>query len=826
VLQAEPGAGKSTALPLSLLEADFLKGKKIVMLEPRRLAAKSIAHYLAKQLGESVGQRIGYQIKNDRKISQHTQLEIVTEGILTRRLQQDPELNDTALIIFDEFHERSLHADLALMLCLEVQQSIRDDLKLLVMSATIDTQLIANYINTTQIIECPGSCYPVTTEYLPVAKQGHPLQNLINTLMSALNKTLSESDTGDILVFLSGQGDIHRAIQAAQNSLNQYAELQFLPLYGSLSLAQQEQALQRDSQGRRRIIFSTNIAETSLTIDNICCVIDSGLEKVLIYEPNSAMTALHNIRIAKASATQRAGRAGRTQAGHCIRLWSEQQQQALVDFQSEEILRADLIDLVLELSIWGNTDYDNIEWLTPPPKAHFFSARQALQALHLMDQKGNATALGEQAIGFGLPIRLATLLLNAKQGEHCAMACELASLLADRDIFNSVKGQSNFGVDIIYRLLALQDYKRDRTQAMHSYPIKRAAIEQLLSTAKRLKKQLKVTEQAPYTLNRLQTHCASLLLFCYPERLAKRRDNQTGRYQMANGKGVFLYPDDPLFNEQWLVVADCDAQSKEGRIFNAAAISYAQFEPLLETDFQTQEHFKYDAKKQQISATQSIKYRALTLKSQPLTNISKEIFEQCLKDILAQTKLDILHWSDRCQHWLARAQWLGSKLADFPDLSKAALCQNIDQWLMPYLIQVTSIKALKKINLLEILQQCLSWEQQQLLEREAPTHYKTPSNKSIPISYDTHRDPFVSVVLQEMFGELSSPRIGSGTTAITFELLSPAKRPIQTTSDLANFWQSSYFEVAKDMRGKYPKHRWPDQPLLEKAGRSIKPKQR
>ena len=539
------------------------------------------------------------------------------------------------------------------------------------------------------------------------------------------------------------------------------------------------------------------------------------------------MTALHNTSIAKASAAQRTGRAGRTQAGHCIRLWSEQQQQALADFQREEILRADLIDLVLELSIWGHTDYDTIEWLTAPPKAHFLSARQALQALQLMDQQGNATPMGKQAMGLGLPIRLATLLLRAQQGKHCAMACELASLLAERNIFSSAaKNQNNYGVDIIYRMLALQDYKRDRATATRSYPIKRATVEQIISTAKRLKKQLNCTDNSLYSLDQLQSYCAPLLLYCYPERLAKRRDNHSGRYQMANGKGVFLYPDDPLFNEQWLVVADCDGQNKEGRIFDAAAISFDQFESQLTPEFKTREHFQYDAKKQQISATQTISYRALTLRTQPLSNIPKEIFEQCLKDILAQTELDILHWSDRCLHWLARAQWLASKQTDFPNLSKAALCQDIDNWLMPYLTQVTSIKALKNINLLQILQQCLSWEQQQLLEREAPTHYTTPSNKSVPISYDSHRDPFVSVVLQEMFGELASPRIGGNTTAITFELLSPAKRPIQTTSDLANFWQSSYFEVAKDMRGKYPRHRWPDQPLLEKPGRSIKPRQR
>ncbi|MBV1920223.1 MAG: DEAD/DEAH box helicase, partial [Pseudomonadales bacterium] len=380
VLQAEPGAGKSTALPLSLLDIGWLKGKKILMLEPRRVAAKSIAHYLARQLGEKVGQRIGYQIKNERKITKDTVLEIVTEGILTRRLQSDPEISDIGLIIFDEFHERSIHADLSLLLSLEIQQTIREDLKLLVMSATIDTGLMSRYMGGADIIECPGRAFPVSVEYIQAKKD--PLVRLVT---NALRSALEADKKGDILVFLPGQADINRCISESNNIFDTDPTILFLPLYGGLPLSQQEQALIPDPGGKRRIIFTTNIAETSLTIEGVTCVIDSGLEKVLIYDPASCMTRLETTYISKASAEQRKGRAGRTQAGACIRLWDEQKQRSLRDFQGEEVLSADLSAFVLELYIWGAGNYDDINWLTPPPKPHFLSAQATLVSLGLID---------------------------------------------------------------------------------------------------------------------------------------------------------------------------------------------------------------------------------------------------------------------------------------------------------------------------------------------------------------------------------------------------------------------------------------------------------
>jgi len=818
VLQAEPGAGKSTALPLSLIDADWLEDKKIVMLEPRRVAAKTIAYYLAKQLGEKVGERIGYQVKNDRRISKHTVLEIVTEGILTRRLQSDPELNDVGLIILDEFHERSIHTDLALMLALEVQQTIREDLKLLVMSATIDTHKISSYLDNAPIIKCPGRVYPVSVDYLSMDKNYLSLK-----VMKALRSALSTSTKGDTLVFLPGQADIKRCITEAKSSFHDQENLVFLPLYGGLSIDQQEQALLPDPSGNRRIVFSTNIAETSLTIEGVTCVIDSGLEKNSIYDPLSCMSRLETSYISKASAEQRKGRAGRLQEGACIRLWSESKQHALQDFQGEEILSADLANLILNLLAWGVSDYQSINWLTPPPAAHFESAKQLLISLGLVCSEAlGITPLGTQASKLGLHPRLATMLLQAQSPLEKAIACELAALVAENDIFYNSRS-----ADITERLIALQDYKSHRKTALQSWPLKAATVEQVLSTSKSLKNNLNTSTQATtYSLSELQDYVGKLLLLAYPDRLAKRRSENCGRYQLANGKGAKLYDDDPLFGSDWLVIGDCNAQKKEGHIFSAAAISLEDVYDSVGHLITDKYEYKLDDKKQNIVGRRTSNYLAIKLKSQALSHIPAEAFHTCLNSLLKSEGLKILNWTAKCEDWLARATWLGEVLESFPKLTATSLIQTTDLWLLPYITNVNSLAKLKKVNIFELIKGCLSWEQQQRLEREAPLVYVTPSDKKIPIVYDKNQGPTVSVRLQEMFGEIESPRIGANTVPLRFELLSPAQRPIQTTSDLAHFWNTSYFEVAKDMRGKYPRHRWPEKPLLEKPGHSIKHRRR
>lgn len=822
VLQAEPGAGKSTALPLSLIGAEWLSGKKILMLEPRRVAAKSIAFFIAQQLGERVGGRVGYHVKNDRNTSADTQLEIVTEGILTRRIQNDPELADVGLIIFDEVHERSLHTDLALMLALEVQQTIREDLKLLVMSATIDTEVVSDYLGGAHVISCPGRAFPVSVEYLPAATTFRDKPLLHIHVAKALSTLFKSQHKGDILVFLPGKADINRCLSEAKNVFKESHSVVLLPLYGGLSMEQQERALLPDPNGLQRVIFTTNIAETSLTIEGVTCVIDSGLEKVSLYDPVSGMTRLDTVSISKASAEQRKGRAGRVQQGHCIRLWSQQHQQTLREYQSEEVVTADLTNLVLELFAWGLPDYHDINWLTPPPLAHFEAATEVLSSLGLINEEGHITALGTQASALGMHPRLSAMLLKAASDTEKGIACELAALISENDIF-----QGRRGVDIVERLIALEDYKRNKQSACQAWPLNQTGVTHVIKATKSLQRRLDMpTKATEFSLTDLHLHVGKLLLTAYPDRLAKKRSANEGRYQLANGRGVLLFEDDPLFGADWLVVSDCNAHKKEGHIFSACSIEWADILNTLEPLFEEDIIYRLDDKKQHIIGRRMTRYQAITLSVQPLSDIPPDAFQQCLKEVLAVEGMAILNWTDQCENWLSRAAWLGSIVEEFPSFSKDSLAASADQWLLPYITHVKSLSHLKKINIYALMAGSLSWDQQQQLEREAPEVYVTPSQKKITITYDKHQGPTVSVRLQEMFGEVESPKIGGNKVPLRFELLSPAQRPIQTTSDLANFWNTSYFEVAKEMRGKYPRHRWPDKPLLETAGHSIKHRRR
>jgi ATP-dependent helicase HrpB len=813
VLQAEPGAGKSTAVPLSLLDAPFLKGKKILLLEPRRVAAKSIAFYLAKLLGEKVGQRIGYQIRNDRQISKETRLEIVTEGVLTRRLQNDPELRGIGLIIFDEFHERSIHADLALMLTLEVQEAYREDLKLLVMSATIDTELIANYLHNAPVLKCPGRTFPVEIGYI-----SKPAAYLDQQVISALNMALSESSTGDILLFLPGQGEIRRCMRLAQVQYG--SSLTLLPLYGALPLAQQELVLSKKTDSKRRVIFSTNIAETSLTIEGIATVIDCGLEKHLNFDVKSGLSRLETVSICKASATQRTGRAGRLQRGRCIRLWSEAKHNGLNDFQAEEITSTDLSSLVLELAAWGITTFEEANWLTPPPKHHFQTASQLNFALGLLDANNNITEQGNKALKLGVEPRLASMLVNCKSLLHRRISCILAALLSERDILRNADSS-----DIVERVIVFNDYLLDRKSAHSNQRVNLGALEQVVTLAKSFATTLGLTTLSePLSLSELQDNVGCLLLRAYPDRLAKIRGAQSNRYLLANGRGVTLREMDSVQGQSWLVVSDCDGKNRDGNIYSCAAISIDQIKTILAGQLETNSYYALDNQKEKVMGRQKLIYRALVLEEQLLSAIPQKEFSKCAADIIKQEGLTFINWTSRCASWLARAKWLGTVLDDFPQISETYLINELDNWLLPYISNTKTIKQLRKLNIIDLLMATLTWQEKQILECQAPEFYLAPSGKSITIRYDQDQGPTVAIVLQEMFGQLDSPRLADNKIPIRFELLSPARRPIQTTSDLANFWRTSYFEVAKEMRGRYPKHRWPDTPLLESPGRSIKRK--
>jgi len=854
VLQAEPGAGKSTAVPLHLL-ATREDNNTIVMLEPRRVAAKAIAHYLARQLGEKVGERVGYHVKNERVVSHQTQLEIVTEGILTRRLQADPELEGVGLIIFDEFHERSLPADMGLMLASEVQQTLRSDLKLLVMSATIDTQLIANYLShdvPAKVIHCPGRAFPVTVEY--VENRHQPLsEQVVRALQTALK---SNDDNGDILVFLSGQADIQQCIKRAQQIWGNNEHIVLLPLFGGLSITEQERAIRMDEHGRRRVIFTTNVAETSLTIDGISWVIDSGLEKQLHYDPASGMTRLTSAFIAKASAEQRKGRAGRVRAGHCIRLWSQAKQGTLRDFQPEDIVHTELTSTVLDLYAWGHTHYDSTPWLTPPPRVHYDTAVALLRSLGLINdtvttatRKGShtpqLTTLGQQATQLAIHPRLAAMLLRCTHRTEQHIACDIAALLTEQDIFRR-DGASYPSVDIAERFLALQEVALARKKNQkcpsrsHHHPVHTHRVNHVLALSNRLRKRVDalLTLPATHSHSPLKTIALSdysndlprLLFRAYPDRLARqRKGKETTRYLMANGKGVVLDERDALFGNEWIIVHDANVMQREGKIYSACAIAHHEVLSLIEKDCEEKTTYTLDAKKQKIIGRQYRRYRAITVSEHVVQNMDKQRFHDSLADLLRLEGTHLLQWTDRCEQWLARVQWLAKYPAvhasmdlSLPELSTQQLMASVEEWLLPYIGHITQLAALKHYDIYALLTATLTWDQQHILDAEAPVNYTSPSGKTVPIIYDKHQGPIVSIVLQEMFGELGSPRLAYGQVPLRFELLSPARRPIQTTSDLANFWVSSYIDVAKDMRAQYPKHRWPEKPLLAEAGQSRK----
>jgi ATP-dependent helicase HrpB len=813
VLQAAPGAGKSTVIPLELLKADYLANKKIIMLEPRRMAARSLAGFMAKCLGEKVGETIGYQVKGDKKISSSTRLEILTEGILTKRLQSNPELDGVGLIIFDEFHERSVNADLSLMLSLEIQQFLREDLRLLVMSATLDTRLLSEYLGGAPVIFCEGRAYPVSVAYRKIDKY-----QLANYVCQAIAEVID--DEGHILVFLSGIADINRCIAQAKVQFSDYhnQSLQLLPLHGSLPLSEQEKAITLNTSITKKIIFTTNIAETSLTIEGVTCVIDSGLEKVMTFNPSSGMSKLATNKISKASAEQRKGRAGRLSAGNCIRLWSESEHLSLNDFQQEEMLNADLADVVLELARSSHTKYEQINWLTPPPQAHFDSTQDLLKKLALLDPSGKITQVGQQACHLPVHARLAKMMLHANNAQERELACMMAALLSERDIL-----ASRDSADLLNRIILLVEHVKNKQRHQNNSNIKHNTLRTVLKDTATLKASLKHKTVIISEVN-IADDVATLLLHAFPERLAKRRSLNSNKYQLANGKGVYLDESDPLIKDEYLVVNDCDAQQKEGRIYSAVGFNINILFDKFEEQIVNQTEYALSVNKSNVHARTLKKYGSIIIEETRSNDVPQAMVLDSIKTILKTDAKSILNWTDECESWLKRVTWLSGKIKEFPVVTDVEIMAAADQWLIPYISNVKKIADLKKVSIFPLLSSFLTYQESKRLDKEAPKTYITPSNKNTAIIYDKNQDPTVSVVLQELFGELKSPLLAGNSIALRFELLSPARRPIQITSDLANFWGGSYVEVAKDMRAKYPRHRWPVDPFTEKAGRSIKPR--
>ncbi|GAA5191841.1 ATP-dependent helicase HrpB [Ferrimonas gelatinilytica] len=786
ILRAPTGAGKSTALPLAMLAWPEIHGK-ILLLEPRRLAARMIARFLATQLGERVGQRVGLRVRGESKVSDDTRLEVVTEGVLTRMIQADPELSGVGLVLFDEVHERHLATDLALALALEVQAGLRDDLTLMLMSATLQGQPLKTLLPEAVLLESEGRSYPVSLEYAPVPA-GQPW---LGALVSQVQRQLSERE-GNLLVFLPGMGEI-RAVEA-QLRERVGREVDLCPLYGQLSAAEQDRAVAVPAPGRRKVVLATNLAESSLTIDGITVVVDSGYQRRAGMNLRSGQTRLELARISQSSAAQRAGRAGRLMPGHCVRLWSEAMQQGLAEAETPEIQRADLAPMVLELAAWGS-QADELSWLSPPPGNALARARQLLQQLALLDDHGRITALGRRVQGLGADPRHGLMLLRglereAAQPGSLKLACLLAALLEEGD---PLRGR-DLGADLGRRLTAASSGRHGQMANKWFRQLTRGG---------------RAREREAH-----HSEAGVLLALAYPDRIAACRDNGL-RYQLSNGSGATLAEQDPLLGTSYLAVASLSERAgrSDGLIHLAVQLDLPALEAVAPHLFTRCRSAHYDRQSGVLRAEQQTRLGALITAREPCSDLQPEDHLSALLAEIRRRGLACLPWTDRSralQHRVALAQRYLGELA-WPALDDATLERELAQWLTPYLTGITRFGALAKLDLYGILKNRVPWELQSMLASELPETLTVPTGSALTLQY--HEDGVrLAVRVQEIYGQSATPRLARGQLPVTLELLSPARRPLQITEDLAAFWQGAWQEVKKEMRGRYPKHLWPDDP--------------
>ncbi|WP_028585363.1 ATP-dependent helicase HrpB [Desulfogranum mediterraneum] len=815
VLAAPPGSGKTTLVPLCLLEESWLGEKKILILEPRRLATRAAAARMASLLGEEIGQRVGYQIRFERRISAATRIEVITEGILTRRIQQDPELSGVGLIIFDEFHERSLHADLALALCLDLGQ-LRDDLRLLVMSATLDTAPTARLLGGVPVISAEGRSHPVRVDYLQASPRGR-----INEVTARGIRRMVEEQQGDILAFLPGSGEIRATLEQLRQD-PACDDLILAPLFGDLSQKEQDRAILPDPEGRRRVILATSIAETSLTIEGVTTVVDSGWSRRPRFEPATGLTRLVTVRGSRAVARQRAGRAGRLGPGSCLRLWSREEQHSLPPFHPAEIISADLAGLALELALWGISDPGELSWLDPPRSGAYQKARELLHSLGAVNDQGRITAMGKKLAALPLHPRLGYMLLKARAIRQLPLACDLAGLLSERDILRAESRHA--GADLQQRLRLLRRFRSEGAQAVSRRGGDPGACRRVDRSSRQWQQLIRGEQEAED-----QDAIGRLLVYAFPDRVCGRRPKQRERYLLASGRGAALLPGDPLAGSDYLVAPHLDGGRRghhgEGRIFLAAPLERAELIANHPELLSSSRQVCWDAAAERVVASQTLKLGALVLEQCPATEVSADEICHAMLEGIRLRDLTCLPWSKELRQFQARVELLRRQLPEqgWPDLSDQALLADL-AWLSPYLGGISRLQQLRQLPLQTIFNTILGWERQQRLERLAPLSITVPSGSRIRIDYLQGDSPVLAVRLQEMFGQLSSPTICGGRLPLLIHLLSPARRPIQITSDLAGFWTGSYQEVKKELKGRYPKHYWPDEPLKAPPTRGVKPK--
>ncbi len=801
------------------------------MLEPRRLAARNAAARMAYLLDEKVGQTVGYQIRQDKCFSDKTKILVVTEGILTRKLQADPELKNIALVIFDEFHERNLHADLSLALCLQSQQIIREDLKILVMSATLNTDAISELLKNTEqgsapIIQSEGQSFPIDIRYIDKAIKQTDQRQLTSSLLNVVKDVIHNHDAS-CLVFLPGVKEINQL----SGQIKQYLKTESItdvliaPLHGSLNKQQQDQAIAAPPSSKRKIVLATNIAETSLTIEGISCVIDSGLERTLQYDPSSGMNRLVTQAISQDSSIQRSGRAGRLSAGVCYRLWTVQQQQRLLKHSLAEILHSDLSSLVLELANWGVLHADELKWLDTPPDSATEQAKSLLQQLRALDDKANINQHGRDMLSLGTHPRLAHMMIKSVKLKQPYLACLIASLLTEKDLYQSNAEKS---YDIHDRLNTLDAVLSDKIKIPHGIDLQQC--KKVIQGADDFFRRLKQPSNKSF-----DDELAGVLLgFAYPDRIAKQRSNNKPVYLLSNGKGASIPPFLQHHLYEYLVIANLDAmpdknRQGEARIYLAAEITEQQLQDYFSDSIEQTENIEWNEQSQRVEVKQVTNIGKIILHEKIITPENKEFVHQHLIAAIKNTGLQCLNWTAQASNLKHRVQLINSNINNnaalnkqlnnkkLPDFSDAALLSTLSDWLQPYLKNENSIKQCQKLDLYKLLLNQLSWEQQQLIEKLAPETIRVPSGSSIRIDYSDPLTPVLAVRLQEVFGLYETPTVLNGHCRLMMHLLSPARRPMQLTQDLNSFWQTTSHDVKKELRGKYKRHYWPDDPFTAQA---------
>jgi ATP-dependent helicase HrpB len=813
LLEAPPGAGKSTIVPIALLQNPWLEGQKILMLEPRRIAARAVANRMSQLLGESIGRTVGFRTRLETKVSRETRIEVVTEGILTRMLQEDSALAGIGCVIFDEFHERSLNADLGLALCIESQQNLREDLRLLVMSATLDLKPLVRLLGDAPVVSAKGRSFEVLTHYVPRRNEIHLELQVAQLVRSALR-----DHEGDVLCFLPGAAEIRR-VQRNLQETDLDRSIRVMPLYGELDGVEQDAALAPSAPGQRKVVLATSIAETSLTIEGIRVVVDSGMRRYAEFDPATGMSRLVTGRVSQAAADQRRGRAGRLSEGDCYRLWSEGTHASLSPQTAPEILHADLAPLALELACWGAADATSLAWLDPPPAAPLAQARDLLLKLEAIDAGGRVTLHGRALQKLGMHPRLAHMLLKAQQLGAARLACDLAVILSERDILRAGVGARD--ADLRLRVAVMRGDSREVPAGVTVDARAKAQAQRTSSQWQRDLRHVLHDTADPHEATGI------LLAWAYPDRIARAR-NDGARYLLANGRGARFGEPQALAKSEFIVAAELDGADREARIFLAAPIGLEDLEKHFAALMTDTAEIHWDERAGAVSAKRERRLGALLLESSEMRDPDPDAVQAAILTGLKQAGISTLPWTKELRQWRARVmlmrQHAVASAAPWPDLGDQALEQTLDEWAPPWIMGFTRREHFSRLDLSNALHSFITRTQETLLGREAPTHFAVPSGSHIPIDYMDGENPTLSVRLQELFGLSETPTIAGGKLPLLLKLLSPAGRPVQITQDLVSFWNRGYHEVKKDLKGRYPKHYWPDDPYTAQATRRARPR--